>query len=175
MDSPSNEAIPSFLMALIPLPGLSSVGELLLSTGGRGGCLSWKVTQRSAHLPQSGGVKWWHVRNITAERTQRVCLAQRRERSNRLRTILNNTESPSPCPSPSDLRTSSSPGVALCSRTRRRAAARRSARSGKAANAVVAGTETGLVASSMAQAWPVPAVPLSPPLTWLRAVPSRNG
>jgi hypothetical protein len=65
--------------------------------------------------------------------------------------------------------------VGLSSRTRRRVAGRRNARNGKAANAIAAGIEMGRGSlPSPAQAALVPAVPPRPPLTWLRAVPSRN-
>lgn len=94
--------------------------------------------------------------------------------SDRLQTILNSTGSLFPWPSPSDLRISSGPGAGLGSRTRRRAAASRSAPSGKVANAAAVGIEPALSSSWRPQA-PSPApLPLSPPLTWLRAVPSRN-
>ena len=103
---------------------------------------------RRSGSPCSGA---WDVRKITVERAERIAATQSPARANMLRTILNNTESLSPWPSPSVLRTSSSLGAAWCSRTRRRDAARRSARSGKVANAVAAGTEAGPTDSAAAQ------------------------
>ncbi len=133
----------------------------------------WTLWSEHLSLPAAAWRRG-HVRKVTVECAGSFWPVQRRGRSDKLRTILNSTESLPPWPTPSDLRISSGPGVGLSNRTRRRVAGRRNARSGKAANVSAAGSEAGRGALPSAQASLVPPFPPRPPLTWLSAVPSRN-